>query len=112
MQKVIEAILQRSGYTVLTAGDATQALALALSHADPIHLLLTVPEPEGFLASDLAAELARIHGDIRILYWSGYPRELLIALDRLPPDAPFVQKGVSFHKLLQIIRETLARGGG
>jgi PAS domain S-box-containing protein len=85
-------ILRRQGYRVLTAPAGEAALRLAVSHGDPIHLLLTDVVMPGMNGPDLAALVTMMRPATRVLYMSGYAEEtagLEGALLRKPfgPDA-------------------------
>jgi PAS domain S-box-containing protein len=65
-------ILESYGYTVLLAGDGVAGLELALTHPEPIDLLMTdilMPKMGGI---ELATRLSVSRPELKILYTSGY----------------------------------------
>ncbi len=72
LRTVIVRALRDSGYTVIGAGDAADAIELAARHAGPIHLLLTdviMPRMHG---PELAKHLLAARPDMRVVFMSGY----------------------------------------
>jgi len=104
---VTQAILERQGYTVLEATRGDQALALAQSYSQPIHLLLTDVVMPGMNGSDLALALRAERPEMRVLYTSGYTDEAVRRHGVLEPGVPFIQKPSSVAGLLAKVREQL-----
>src|SRR5205807_2501990 len=72
VRKLAHEVLQMSGYHVLVAANGGAALLICERHEGPIHLLLTdivMPELSG---QELAARLARLRPEMRVLFMSGY----------------------------------------
>jgi len=85
-------MLHRLGYTVLSAGKPAEALELARKHAGQIHLLMTdvvMPEMNG---RDLAQNITFIHPNIRRLFMSGYPADVIARQGVLDEGVHFIQK--------------------
>jgi len=76
-------ILEARGYTVLSAGDAAEALAVAERHSGRIHLMITDVVMPGMSGSQLAERLLALHPDLRIVYISG------IAVVQDPEEADY-----------------------
>jgi CheY-like chemotaxis protein len=68
------------GYTVLEAGEGTEALALVDAYAGPIDLLVTDVVMPGMSAGTLVASLRARYPALAILYTSGY------AADQVSPE--------------------------
>lgn len=69
---VIERVLLRFGYTVLTAVNGVQALQVAETHPGPIDILLTeleMPELDGV---SLAKNLRNVRTDVRVVIMSAH----------------------------------------
>jgi hypothetical protein len=101
-------VLERSGYTVLSAGDGEEALELAQSYPDPIHLLMTdvlLPKLGGI---ELAERLAALRPRLKTLYTSGYDDA---AADREGARAgtSFLQKPYGIEALVGALRELFDR---
>jgi len=102
----IRRLLERAGYQVLTASNASEAVELAADHQVPIDLLLTDFSLPGISGRELACVLKRSRPSLRILFMSGYSE------GELPPvsdgsDAPFLQKPFGRDTLLLQVRAVL-----
>ncbi len=103
------AILGRRGYTLLTARNATEALALHERHAGPIHLVLTDVVMPGMNGRALAERLTALRPELRVLYMSGYTDSTIAHHGVLDPDAYFIQKPFTPDSLSRKVREVLDR---
>ncbi len=103
VRDVTRDLLEGLGYTVLAAAHGAQALALARAYPGPIHLLLTDVVMPHLGGDTLAAQVAVLRPQIRVLYMSGY------AGDALPPDAVLLQKPFTRDRLARAIRDTIDR---
>ncbi len=105
-------ILEPNGYRVLEAGDADEALRIAQSHAEPIHLLLTDVVMPGLGGHELAARLQPQRPEMKVLYMSGFTlvhsqHEILETRAGLEPGSPILAKPFSVEGLTQKVREVL-----
>jgi len=88
-------ILEGSGYTVLQACDAQDAVFMAERHTGPIDLLLTdviMPRESG---RALVERLRPLRPEMQVLYMSGYTNEAIVRHGVLDPDTQFIQKPFS-----------------
>lgn len=105
VRKLVNAILQANGYTVIEAGNGPSALAAYEKNAHKIDLVLTdivMPQMNGF---ELGERLADQSPDVKILYMSGY-RDSPIGTEGQPNRA-FLHKPFTPDTLLNKIREML-----
>ncbi len=96
-------ILEPAGYTVLTAGLPSEAIALAAHHGDSVDLLLTdivMPEMSG---AKLAAQLRNARPELRVIYTSGYVAQP----GELPDGATFIGKPYTRTNLLTAVSTAL-----
>lgn len=103
------AVLERGGYTVLTAGTPDEALSIARSYAGDIHLLITdvtMPQMNG---RDLSGRLAQTRPTMRTLFLSGYPASTLASTGALAAGATFLQKPFSLDQLTGTVAQILRR---
>jgi two-component system cell cycle sensor histidine kinase/response regulator CckA len=110
LRSLIRTVLESGGYTVLEEVGAEAALALARRHAGPIHLVLTDVVMPGMSGPDVAAQLATVRPEARILFMSGYSGSVMGHRNILPPRAQLLEKPFTAEGLLQRVREVL--GGG
>ena len=106
--ELLREMLQGSGYTVLEAGGARQALRMGERYAPrPIHLLLAdvvMPEMSG---PQLADHLARVYPKMKVLYISGYTDAAVARHGKLSTKAPYLQKPFAPEVLARKVREVL-----
>jgi two-component system, cell cycle sensor histidine kinase and response regulator CckA len=99
--------LESHGYSVLTAENGREALALVGRYADPIDLLLTdvvMPEMGG---RQLAEALAESRPSLKVLYMSGYTDDAIVRHGILHAEVAFLQKPFSPDSLVSKVREVL-----
>jgi two-component system cell cycle sensor histidine kinase/response regulator CckA len=95
------------GYIVLSAPGASEALKIARSYANPIHLLLTdivMPRVSGL---DLAQQVQEIRPGIKVLYMSGYTDNVIVQHGILAASDHFLQKPFSPQVLAGKVRTAL-----
>ncbi len=104
-------ILARSGYKATGARDGEEALAVAASRTDPIHLLLTdvvMPQMSG---PDLGRKLKELRPDMRILYMSGFTDHPAVQQGVRDNQVDMLRKPFAADALLRKIREVLDGDG-
>ena len=95
-------VLETQGYTVLKAANGAEALRIAESHAqEPIDLLLTDIVMPLMGGRELADHFKPLYPDAKIIYMSGYPRDLP------EPGAEFLQKPMTPNILVRRVRWVL-----
>ncbi len=100
-------MLQRLGYSVLTASTPGEAIRLTESPDMKIHLLITdviMPEMNG---RDLAELLLTVNNGIKCLFMSGYTSDIIDNQGLLVEGMHFIQKPFSKNELASKIREML-----
>jgi DNA-binding NtrC family response regulator len=75
LRELIEVILMRAGYEVLTAADGEEALQCARD-TERIHLLLTDLEMPGMDGGELASRFAAFHPAAPLLFITGAARRI------------------------------------
>jgi len=100
-------ILGVAGYTVVSTGDPCEALRLARTRSEPIHLLLTDVLMPSMSGSQLAEELRSIRPGVKVLFMSGFWEALDDYRIRLAPGEPFLEKPFTIAKLEETIQEAL-----
>jgi two-component system cell cycle sensor histidine kinase/response regulator CckA len=106
--KVTARVLKLHGYTVHTADRCTQAIELVEQLDDAVDLLLTdmqMPEMDG---CELAVRLADKHPDLRILYTSGFPQQVMDGKSNgACVPANFIEKPYAMSDLARRVQEIL-----
>jgi len=100
-------VLERSGYTVLTASDAEAAMAIADRHPGHIHLLITDMILPRLSGRELAARLGIHRPAIKVLYVSTTSDEAIARHRVLAPGTEFLEKPFSLDGLLRKVRQVL-----
>ena len=100
-------VLERQGYTVLTASDPHEAIALASQHGSSIDLVVSdVVMPH----SDGPTVIRRIRQEqprLKALLISGYAGDALPKIDAIEGEFPFLAKPFTVMALARKIREVL-----
>jgi PAS domain S-box-containing protein len=104
---LLRGILESAGYQVLAASIPEQALELADAHEGPIDLLVTDVVMPGLSGPELAEQLQQKRPDIRILFISGYPKDVLERQTVLPQDISLLGKPFSPRDLLATVHKVL-----
>jgi PAS domain S-box-containing protein len=102
LRHAVVEILRASGYTVLEAQTAPDALVIARRHANALDVLLTDIVMPVMRGPELARRVTEIQPDIRVIYMSGYAEGL--PETELPPNSAFLQKPFRFATLLEQLK--------
>jgi len=102
--------LQIDGYSVLAAGDATEAISLLERHPGPIDMLLTDLMMPGMNGMELARRLMPSHPGMKVLFISGYTEEEVGKFVRREHGTAFLQKPVTPSVVSRKVREVLDAG--
>jgi signal transduction histidine kinase len=106
VRRVAARILRSHGYTVLEAENGEEALAL-LDRVTPPDLILTdlvMPKMGG---RDLAKQAMARHGELKVLFMSGYTDDAATRHDLLTREIPFLHKPFDVAELAVRVREVL-----
>ncbi len=96
-----------AGYTVLTAKDGMEALAIAERSDGPIDLLVTDVVMPKMRGPELAKRLKELQPNLRIVYMSGY-LEYNSGNDQFLEEGFFLQKPFSRNTLVSKVDEALS----
>jgi PAS domain S-box-containing protein len=107
LRAMIAEMLGEEGYTVLLAETAEDAISIARSHQDVIHLMLTDMVMPGMSGRDLAAAVEAIRRGIKVVYMSGYTPDALGRGSQVQPGTHFIQKPFTSSGLLGKVRAAL-----
>jgi two-component system, cell cycle sensor histidine kinase and response regulator CckA len=100
-------ILERHGYHVLEAQSGGDALLLCEQHKTAIHLLLTDVVMRRMSGRTLAARLASLRPEMKVLYMSGYLNDIVLPIGKEGSARAFLQKPVTPEALRQKVRGIL-----
>jgi len=100
-------LLERLGYTVLTANTPGEALRLAQAYSGKIHLLITdvvMPEMNGH---ELVQLLSKSFPELKSLFMSGYTADMIARRGILHTGVHFIQKPFSYKDFSTKVQEAL-----
>ncbi len=112
VRSLIRETLKMKGYHVLDAQFNSGALMASGRHRGTIHLMIADVMMPGINGRELGRRLELLRPDTKILYISGYPKEVLLDEKILEEGSAFLQKPLSPETLLTKIREILDSTGG
>jgi PAS domain S-box-containing protein len=105
--EMTRSILNRQGYRVLSASKAAEAIQLATTYQDTIHLLLTdviMPEMNG---RELCAQISDRFPEMKVIYMSGYTHNVIAHHGILDQGINFIQKPFPLKSLIAKVRQVL-----
>lgn len=105
--RLVETVLKKYGYRVLTSANAGEALLAAEQHSGPIHLLLTDVIMPGMTGRQLAERLVPLRPGLRVLYMSGHPEKVIAERGILIPGVEYIAKPFSPEALAKRVRKVL-----
>ncbi len=100
-------LLKQFGYTIIAAEDGEDAVTRFTAHQKDIALVITdiiMPKKGGRQTYD---EIRKLRPDIKALFTSGYPVEIVRSRGEITPETEIIAKPVSAPELLHKIRELL-----
>ena len=105
LREITSRTLERHGFRALTVESPDEAVALLKTDA-PIALLLTDVVMPGMSGLHLAEAATTIRPALRILFMSGFPRDLW-ERDEIDPDLALIEKPFEAEALLQKLSDVL-----
>jgi CheY-like chemotaxis protein len=111
VRKMVARLLTGLGYSVIVAGSAAEAIGLAAVQGEPIHLLFTDVIMPGGNGVALFDALAPQFPGLKVLYMSGYPRDVAGLREVLDESTPFIEKPFSAARLAVQVRAVIDGDG-
>jgi nitrogen-specific signal transduction histidine kinase len=107
--QIVQSCLQQHGYRVLRAANALEALQIYNDESGQIDLLLTdMVMPRGMSGRELASNLKALNPELKIVYTTGYSRQVVGNDLDLREGLNFLPKPHAPGKLIETIRTRLA----
>jgi two-component system, cell cycle sensor histidine kinase and response regulator CckA len=107
VRKILVRTLSQHGYKVLDAANGIEAVKKSWAHEGTIHLLLTDTVMPKMNGKELADELRKARPQIKVVFMSGYPREILSQQGVLDPGITLIQKPFELDELMRQVRQVL-----
>lgn len=112
IRRVCVQAFERYGYTVLSAGSASEALELARTKAGAIDLLVSDLIMPGMNGRDLAAIMRSTQPKLRVLFMTGYPADEVARMIGDLPDVEVMVKPFTPVALATRVQDILEEGQG
>jgi PAS domain S-box-containing protein len=107
VRRAVREILKAKGYAILEARSGTDALSFCERFHGAIHLMLTDVVMPRMSGNEVAAKLAGLRPDMKVLYMSGYAENTIVHHGVLDAGIDFIQKPFTPDALARKIREVL-----
>jgi two-component system, cell cycle sensor histidine kinase and response regulator CckA len=107
VRSLVQRILKTQGYTVVTAANPDEAVAVAREFKGKIELMVTDVVMPGMSGLQLADRLHPTRPNMRVLFVSGYTDDAMGPQGILEPGKAFLQKPFTPNALARKIREVL-----
>ncbi len=104
---LIQEILEKYGYTVITATDGDDALNIFQDHAAQIDLAIfdvIMPKKSG---PAIYEEMIKTNQNLRVLFMSGYTPEIIGERGLFEQNVNFIQKPIMPYPFIRKVREVL-----
>ncbi len=107
LRDLLTSMLERYGYTVLSAPNPAKGLETANSYQEPIHLLVSDVMLPGMNGRQFADEMTKSRPGIKVLLMSGYTENIITQQSPLDGGTAFLQKPFTQEVLARRIRQLL-----
>ena len=107
IREVMSAYLKRLGYSVLAAPDGEAALGIAAVQQKSIDLVVTDLLMPNMGGRELAARMAQLHPETKVLFMSGYPDQEVRGEEGLTEEVEIMEKPFSLTSLAAKARSVL-----
>jgi two-component system cell cycle sensor histidine kinase/response regulator CckA len=107
VRELARMVLASRGYDVVVAAKPADAERLSDEYAEEIKLLLTDVVMPGLSGREIARRIGARHPQIRVLYMSGYPDNVIAHGGVLEEGLSFLQKPFTPSALAEKVREIL-----
>ena len=107
IREVMSAYLKRLGYSVLAAPDGEAALGIAAIQQKSIDLVVTDLLMPNMGGRELAARMAQLHPETKVLFMSGFPDQEVRGEEGLTEEVEIMEKPFSLTSLAAKARSIL-----
>ncbi len=110
VRELAVSVFENEGYRVVYAENGARCLEKIASMLESLDLMLTdviMPNMNGKVLHERVAE---VHPQIRVVFMSGHPEDVISNHEVLDPGVDFIQKPFSVQDLCTRVRDVLDRG--
>jgi two-component system, cell cycle sensor histidine kinase and response regulator CckA len=112
LRQLTAAVLEREGFCVFQAGNATEAVEVWQSEPPGIDLLIADIVMPGLSGPEIAREFRKASPHLKIVFTSGNERDLVLETAKLVEDARFIKKPYTLGAIIDVVRSTFSAGTG
>jgi two-component system cell cycle sensor histidine kinase/response regulator CckA len=103
-RQLAAAVLERAGFQVFQAGDATEAAELWDRHNLTIDILLADIVMPGWSGPEIAQQFLSSRPNLKVIFTSGYDEERVSETTKLVKGARFIRKPYIIKNLVDLVR--------
>ena len=107
LRAIARRVLEEAGYRLLEADNGVEALEVAKTFREPIHLLLTDVVMPQLGGRELANELRKLRADIKVIYMSGFTSDTIVRHGIASDTLEFIEKPFRGDQMKLRVREVL-----
>jgi two-component system, cell cycle sensor histidine kinase and response regulator CckA len=107
IRDLLQRVLAREGYHVLSAESSIDALSIANHYDARIDMMLSDVVMPGLSGPDLGQRVVALRPRIKLLFVSGFPSHVAVGPGAMSPRAAFLHKPFSIHLLAATVRRCL-----
>ncbi|GAB7041824.1 MULTISPECIES: response regulator [Catenuloplanes] len=107
LRDIMRRMLERKGFTALTAGDADGAIVACRDHDGGIDLLVTDLSMPGVTGREVAEQASAMRPGLRVIYVSGLPKEVAVDKGMVDEHARLLQKPFTTSALIDAVNAAL-----
>lgn len=108
LRQLTATVLERAGFNVLQASDASEASEIWQRDQASINLLVADILVPGKTGAELAVEFRKTHPMLKVIFISGSDRKTLVETEMMVRGAKFLRKPYSAGNLIDLVRTELA----
>ena len=105
--KMLARVLKKQGYNILLASDGPAGLEILADHPGIDLLLTDIMLPGGLNGNQVAAAARADDPALKVLFMTGYARDIVIKEGRLDPDMPLLTKPFTPARLIKQIGDVM-----
>jgi DNA-binding response OmpR family regulator len=109
VRNMLTKILSGRGYATLEAANGDDAIRVFAEHKDSVDLVILDVVMPGKNGKEVFDEISGIDGGVKVIFVSGYTRDIVIGKGVQKDSVDFLEKPLSVEKLLAKVREVLDR---
>jgi PAS domain S-box-containing protein len=107
IRRSVRRLLERQGYSVLTAADASEALRLLGEPDRRVDLLITDIVMPGMSGPELSSHVRALYPEVKVLFMSGYTTSEVFRDDLATGSLAFLPKPFTMQELAHKVRSVL-----